>query len=475
MKVYFTQVERVLNSLPIGYYAGRRIPVSLSSDASTSFIDMISQAIVVSYPQVEDAMAQIENEAIVEQTLRNLLYHEVSHALLTHKDLLYKGISKTMKSVINIMEDERIETALGNYYHNVDFKNNVKIINHWDEMKDTPIRDAMDAFYRVVRFHVGKKEWVERAEKIVEDHIFDNARYSSCWLFRSEAWDLYKTIEEELGDFTKEGKESSATEIEGMEDGEDCEESESEVTMDTEERGKRNAKMQSLIEKLMDSINDNEMAPEILTIIQSFNKKTSGGSAIAAHSGVLNPRLVGRPDYRIFERKSSEKGANKFNAIHINLFLDESGSYISNVPKTNKLIQALANVEKIDKNFTFDIVYCGMGERIVTKKIDRMMKAGGGNSLDDKIFSIFRKVQKPNAYNYNIVLFDGDAFTDSPRYSNFEKNFGAFNHSNCTIISDYDNMTAINRYAPSARRIFTRDYVNELQKNVVSTLRLAFR
>ena len=81
-------------------------------------------------------------------------------------------------------------------------------------------------------------------------------------------------------------------------------------------------------------------------------------------------------------------------------------------------------------------------------------------------------MQKPNTNNYTIACFDGDACSDGGRG---DHGFGAFDHNNCVIISDYDNERYIRNDVHSARVIYTRDYTNELIKNVVDALEKAFR
>lgn len=480
MKIYFTQVERILNTLPIGTYLGRRIPVTLHPDAQTSYIDLVGQQIVVAFKNIEDSCEKVEDASYVETAIRTCLYHEVSHAILTNTDLFdYIGTDKEKKAVMNIMEDERIETVLRHYYKNVDFEKNIKLLNGWTEEKaKTKPKNEIDAFYRVVRFHSGKPQFVEMAEDIVERYGYLTVGDYYTYYYLNDTMNLFYMIQE---DFLANDEDSLDTSSSGMK-GEDKSEDDHDESLEMDGEGDDtvNEDMLNHIKKILEKEfspieKDNSMYGSIFPIITQFNRKTAGGSAVVAHSGILNPRLAGRNDYKFFERKSCEKGSNKFTSVHLNLFLDESGSYCHNVPKTNQLINALCQVEKMDKNFTLDIVYCGISERIVEDKTRRTMEATGGNDLDEKIFDIYRRLQKPNTYNYNIVLFDGDAFTDSKDRFDSYKNFGAFNHANCTVISDPSNEEFIRTYAPSAKKVFTCNYVKELQDNVISALRLAFR
>lgn len=507
MKIYPRQVRDILNTLPIGYYANCRVPMTLEDEGESSYIDLIRREIVIGFKLIEKGMEKVTDETYLESAIRAMLYHEVSHAILTPKCL-------KVTDIVNIFEDERIETVLSNFFMNVDFKKNVKLINDWDSYCMTRPKDAKDAFYRAVRYRVGKKEWLDEVERLIKNHY----NIDSSWDFvYGYAWDinhLYEMIKKDFpttpdsemttppensGESGKsgssangnsdvrnssenknsnEGNGSGEGEGEGEEEGknapsDDCKGGDGSFSDHEIERIREMA--QRALEGVSKGYYDSNLEQTLGRIIDSFNKKTASGNAMQAYSGVINPRLVGRPDYRIFERASTEKGTNKFGTVHLNLFLDESGSYYGNQTETNKLIATLTQIEKTNKNFSMDIVYCGIGERLCDPK-NRVMNCYGGNRLDDKIFGLYRQLQKPNTYNYNIVLFDGDAFTDCPRgkREEYRKNFGAFNNSNCTIISDPSNEPSIRKYAPSARKIFTKNYVNELIKNVTNALQFAF-
>jgi hypothetical protein len=88
-------------------------------------------------------------------------------------------------------------------------------------------------------------------------------------------------------------------------------------------------------------------------------------------------------------------------------------------------------------------------------------------------------MQLPQTYNYNIVLFDGDAYSNDVYKENIKKwlpngkGFQAFNNTNCMIISDPENKQYITKYAPTVRVIYTRDYVDELTNNVMKALQSA--
>ena len=115
MELSYAKCETILNTLPIGFYTGRRINTTLDAKAETSFYSPTEDKIVVSYPIIAHRCQKISEGVNEEEAVRGMLYHEVSHAILTPSTL-------RPSTPINIFEDERIESKLRNYYHGVDFR-----------------------------------------------------------------------------------------------------------------------------------------------------------------------------------------------------------------------------------------------------------------------------------------------------------------------------------------------------------------
>jgi hypothetical protein len=161
------------------------------------------------------------------------------------------------------------------------------------------------------------------------------------------------------------------------------------------------------------------------------------------------------------------------------LFIDTSGSFCGNDNATNAILYSLSLIERKNPNFSFDVVTMGPDEIILDKKA-RYIDSCGGNHLSKKIHRIYRKLQLPQTGNYNIVLFDGDAYSNDCRknsdwYGDAElgKGFSAFANNSCTIISDSQNKEYIERYCPNTHTIYTRNYVKELNENVLKALQRA--
>lgn len=511
MKITFNEIEKILKTLPIGYYLKRNVDVTLDPDTECSYYVPMDDTIRISFKQLEGAFESIEKTKNVEKIVRGMLYHEVSHAFITPKEL-------RMTSWMNTFEDERIESVLRHYYLNTNFRELVKLVNNFKGEKPA---NAEQAFYQLVRYRIGDKDWLERLHELIQKYRTLNRRTEDCevWKYEYDVRDFYKNfimwykmnhpeldetkIQPEVpssssceSDESSESEPSeSATESDESEDESDeetdettdesDEENDEAGNLESDESDEKSESDESLSSKeinnvMSDALNelvDKEMIESVQQILQRISKSTSkNGSAINTYSGVFDPRSVVRDDYKYFVQQNRIGHIKAFSKVHLNLFIDRSGSFRRSQDTVNKLLYSLRLFENSNPNFTFDLVTCGMGERLETKK-DRIMECCGGNKLDHDVFDLFKKLQFAGQTNYNIVLFDGDAFSDCDYREIVEarKNFGAFNASNVTIISDYDNKDAIETYACSAKKIFTYDYADELCKNVMNALQMLTR
>lgn len=170
MKLGFAQCETILNTLPVGYYAGRRVDTTLDAKEPTSFYSPMEDKIVVSYPIIAKRMETLPETADVEEAVRSMLYHEVSHAILTDGEKLgYSDIN-------NIFEDERIETVLKDFYMNTNFKQQLYDICGGTVPK---ARDKKSAFFNAVRFRCGTPNIVKRVAQMIND--FATLSPASAW------------------------------------------------------------------------------------------------------------------------------------------------------------------------------------------------------------------------------------------------------------------------------------------------------
>ena len=159
MELTFAKCESIVNTLPIGFYTGRRIGITVDKTAETSFYDPMEDKIVVSYPIIAHRMSQVaEGTCDEEEAVRSMLYHEVSHAILTPANALRNSFQ------VNCFEDERIESVLRHYYHGVDFRKQLYDVHggHAPQAKD-----ADSAFFNAVRFGLGTGKVQKKINQIL--------------------------------------------------------------------------------------------------------------------------------------------------------------------------------------------------------------------------------------------------------------------------------------------------------------------
>ena len=169
----FNITKNIFKTLPIGYYLGRRISYKLSEDADTSYFDPARDIVVVAYRNIEcvvtNANIDLHNTNAIERAIRAELYHEISHVILTPICIFdHKSITEPL----NIVEDERIETINANVFLDTNFKEELIQLTGFKGQAPT---DARQAFFQLVRFHIGDKKWIVRLTKILEKYSDLNA------------------------------------------------------------------------------------------------------------------------------------------------------------------------------------------------------------------------------------------------------------------------------------------------------------
>ena len=526
MELTFAKCESIVNTLPIGFYTGRRIGITLDKDAETSFYDPMEDKIVVSYPIIAMRMKQTpEGTCNDEEAVRSMLYHEVSHAILTPASEMRNSFQ------LNCMEDERIETVLRHYYHGVNFRKQLLDIHggHIPQAKDT-----QSAFFNAVRFGLGTGKVQKEVNRIINKYAKMNrgtARWEShkdhygAGYYEDEVDELYNLVRREfkanpeefqpqgtsgegepqemdkMGSTKPNGNGNKQTNGEKKKAQGNGEEKADEYESENSE-GEDNESEES--ESYKGRPHECELSPDeikkmvgaslgghpdldeaqvaklaefqktVEMIIGNFNKKNKGGSGINAYSGVFNPRAVARKDYRFFERAMTTQGNNKFGTCHLNLIIDSSGSFCENVPLTNGILAVLSEIERKNRNFSMDVAFINHDFHLCESVRERKMVANGGNDIPDDMKEILMKLQKPQTCNYNIILFDGDAICN--RWGSYDGNklFGVFDMKQTTLITDPDNEQYMNPPFTSAKVVVTQNYTEELIDHIIHALTIAF-
>lgn len=512
MEISYARCEQILNTLPIGYYTGRRIPTIMDKSAKTSFYSPMEDKIVVSYPIIAERLEDLPNGSDEEEAVRSMLYHEVSHAILTPH-----GMEPNV--ALNIFEDERIESVLRNYYHNVNFRKQLYDVHGGKPPKAV---DTETAFFNAVRFGLGTGKVQTAVRELLNRYAHLNRntpaynrsskKYQSYSEYECDVNRLWRMIAEEFKDDPASfqppqgasgkqkqmdelkndgGQGSSKNEPQGNNGeqeqeslGENGDENRniSDSRLDKEITAKDVKRMcgaclgnkPNLNKSDVRKLNDFQKTVEI--IIGNFNKKNSGGSGINAYSGVFNPRAVTRPDYRYFDRAMSTQGNNKFGTCHLNLIIDCSGSFEPNENLTNGILAVLTDVERKNRNFSMDVVFINHQLKICKSVREREFVTYGGNKIPENMKEILLSLQKPQTCNYNIVLFDGDAMCNNcyNNMSSYQRAFKVFDMKQTTLITDPANEMYIDNGFTSTKVVITQNYTSELIKHITRALTIAF-
>lgn len=542
-------LQHYINKVPIGYYVGRNVDVAIG-DKDDTYFDLVKGSIVISYPTIKDNARLIKTDADAEKSVRHLIFHELSHALLTPRIL-------HIDMVLNVFEDERIESILKNYYLDTDFKAFVKKLNGF---KNQPPENEWDAWYQLVRYRRGPVYFLSRVHEIIDDYThldiavsrIDTEIRSSIRNYEAEVNHLYEEfvkwynqtnpsdlkIDKSLKDLMQNGEGDGRSDDKNNQQTQvgtglsNANNNQSDSNKDGSEKA-----LQKLLESLKDSKKDllmevpkvddkaNKFAnvssieaidvskgdyDDLYTIIDDSNDKAGGlwhrpgkdddkakqkadkavfdmidslisllkttrknnGSSIAAYSGVINPRNVIRDDYKYFMQQNRKGHASVYSKMHLNMFIDCSASFKDNDEKVNTLLWALTKFERAVPDFSYDLISCGVGQKL-RPKYNRTQSSYDGTVLTDDIFDMFKKQQFTNAVNMNIVLYDGKV-NHLHKYKTtgkcIESNWEAFNDVNTVIIVDDSNEDAVNKFCPLAHKIISKDYVEELYKNTYAAL-----
>ena len=196
MELSFAKCESIMNTLPIGFYTGRRINVKIDKKVKTSYYDPMEDSIVVSYPIIAHRMKVMpEGSCDEEEAVRSMMYHEVSHAILTPAEALQNSFA------VNCMEDERIETVLRNYFHGVNFRKQLLDVHGGHIPKAT---DTQSAFFNAVRFGLGTSRVQKEVQRIISKYAPMN-RATARWernigagYYEDDIEDLYRLIQKDF-------------------------------------------------------------------------------------------------------------------------------------------------------------------------------------------------------------------------------------------------------------------------------------
>ena len=502
MNISIEQVQKIFKTLPIGYYIGRNVDASLEM-TETSYYNFIQDKVVVSYLNIADMVKKIKNPDNLEKAIRGCLYHELSHVLLTpfkvYKDIQFeksfcaecREIAKNHKKyrdIFNIFEDERIETILKNYYIDVNFKENVFLVNQITkkEAEKFTCKDELQYFYNIVRFDVGPKDLILEKYNIIKKYSYINSTDKFDWtdiLLRlvkklqtnRYLLDILEFYDKCVASFNQ-TIEKNNKENEENEENKNMNNIDKDIDKDIKEIMEN---IDSHLKIIFNNFNrDHRDIKELFdgkeiynrmkkVLDQTKTRKSIFGGSHKTYSGHLDPRQVSKLDYKWWNQKFTE-GEKKYDKIKMNFIIDNSGSMINNTIIINKFLNALYKFKKDTNNFEFNIMFQSYYPIIINNNNPIIYEANGAASRFNNDFrEAYLKLQSPKCYN--LIVLDG-------RFSDFCNAFELFNKSNTFIISDLDNRDIINQKSYKAHKILvSKDYANVFIDNVVKAINTLLR
>lgn len=503
MQITYNQVKKLLDTLPIGYYLGHSIPpVKLSKESNSTYINQITEEITVSFQNVHTMLQNAPDDIDVESVVRGLLYHEVSHAVLTpavkftvegvnfnrsnfsfafykiksayEKKFRQRFYFRDCKDLFNIVEDERIETLLKDYYLNVDFRKNVVLLNGiTDPEKELENADFLKRFFLVCRYHVGTQEELSLLKNVISNSkkVTNKSEASEFRDYMDNIDNLAVAVlnnvkipsnQDDQNQKSFDNKKSK----DGQQNATPSPVEISDLFKDTPSMRKEAGEIKGVLKKITTNQKAANCADRLNRIITAaMNKRKMRSGAHTAYAGNIDPRLCANNDYRWFTKKATTGNGKRFDKININLFCDNSGSFYKDEDNLNGLIVTLLKLAEQNKDLTVTTTHINKSIRRGTKE-DMFVHCNGGTELDDSIKTIYPSLQKPNATNWNVVVFDG--------YCRRPENFSVFNHPNVIMVVDDSNKPTIETYCPQTRsKIITGDYAKEFEQTVLSLLEQA--
>ena len=495
MKPSVGYCQDVLKTLPVGYYLGHPVSLRLDPTGDSTYIELDCERVTVSYKNICTALENAPDDIDPEPIIRALLYHEISHALLTPRgllstangDLIYKCCSRYKNSadkaayirdhvhdIINIFEDERIETTCHNYYMNVDFKRLLVLLN--GDPKNFMNRDPIGKFFTLVRYRIGPKDLLDTVSSIIKQFYGETYMMQNCETYAKSIIKLFASMlpsdfqyqhnhNEQDNDAMQDAQDNGSVQ-DDQNDATENQTSPAPLTDDQVDAIARaieekltacqitieKSKIKEVFKKLSTNGEAAAIRAQFERVVQTaLNKHKAQSSGSLGYSGRIDPRSAANKDYRWFAKKSQGSSVKRFSKIRFNLFCDDSGSFYGSKLKMNAVILALKELAATNHDIQVKVIHCGSGITVPDQE-SPWLTCRGSSFFDGSLPTIYKEAQRPDATNINMVVFDGEFCTRMDITK--DKAFGTFNHPNCIIVSDTDNEDDFNNYAPQARKTF---------------------
>lgn len=549
----------IIKTLPIAHYLKvDTLPVEFSDSEDTSYFDPFARKIVIAFSNIEMNAKHTnpKNDVETEKIVRCFLYHEVSHAILTPKDLMKTALDWQQcalknpsissrylitPSLANIVEDERIETILNGYYFNVDFRWNFEsscpldkkasfasfegfvfnaVRHHYSPISGKAVSTIVSSFIMRTKNINATGSDIDLCQEINKTLLILKSYFDNLMSKLPKSKSNQNSNQNQNGQSgnekgnsnngkdennQKEGdekdSESSSDNGENKDDEKGTEQAINEIIENGDEPQKeavqlskdeqRSIAVTATVNlkqevssyrgrelKATDFEANEEAKVEMLKII---GKNKGFGKAIApvtyGYSGKFTAKKLMKDfddSRKWFEKKSFEctgKDGKKGEVKTLNIWLDNSGSFMPNDMKINGIIKALIDIEAKRDDFHFNLIRIE-NELTLLKGNDRVSNSKGGTYISEKELNKIYKETNQTEKEMNIVLFDGMIFSSIADYAPLK----IFNNKNAIFITETDNYEPIKLTCTRARDIINEcaDYTERLQENIIRSLDILF-
>lgn len=502
------EIKNILRSLPFNLYTQTedKTRLTIVDNQEAVYINLLTKEITVGLQMFN----RVKPEALDESMVRSIFYHEVSHAILSEMEVMnVKNFSKEMifntannlgfnisitkeefplsvgvlKNLLNIIEDERIETLLKDYYLDVDFKRLVlnAIVNIDEEIALG--QEAGKVFFDAVR---GRKEpFTNIVEKLLQPLLKAEVTYKdylpllAFYLYLYDNQEKMEQSESNRGDSTESDSSSllnniDIDELDKLEKKindmiEDAKQSDGkELIKDRINKikaGQEDAQREEMVKAEMSQLHDIDTLIRKIALKGKTKSMFRGGkkgtsyvnSNIDIHKAY---DMVGNK-YKIFKSNNGvDKGKRK--AI-INFIIDTSGSFGPNQDKVNGILLKLIQLEKKYTDFEFTLTTFNNKNEKQLQGNNRQIDCGGGTCLSKNFEKLFKETHKLG--EHTIFLLDGKTNIEYPM-----KTLDFMDQRGVYICADEYNSDYFNTFKKAKVDLVSAGYLEHLEEFIIKSL-----
>lgn len=475
MTINLEEMKEIAKRLPIGFYLGRKTPV-IVEPGKRAYCDTVKGVIHLGVGVLQMAARQIDASDAAEwdreALLRCLLYHEIGHLLLTPSDLkqttlypLPDELQKHQSSIINIFEDERIESLLASAFIGVNFKKFVRLM-HKQRVNGG---DMLSKIFKAIRLRETTTEIsdeIDDAIKKLRKLNVNTNRSVSCWPdnFDKRLVKIINMILEQEKDQEKEQKEDSnnsdkseqssnnsaannggngeeeseedgasapspnesspneseENDDEGEDDPAESDEDESASPSENESKpecdgpsscGKKIELPEDYLRSLAASIFSTP-PPNVAKTLNKFASrlaKKKGYQAAGIWSG-LHGKIDNKRDAmgkdKIFRRKS-DVGDSLMDSVNMNLWVDVSSSFFRSKDELNNILAAVSRaLQMAGSKLKVNVIHAGECALVVPSD-SWAVDPHTDNGINGTYLEAWKKTRDKTRRNIDIVVFDG--------------------------------------------------------------------